>query len=95
MQHKIESKGLFFEDAKDLTRIGRIYAEGRSIPSDPVMAYQLFSLAAMKGCRAAVVARQHISAELTRDEFRLVRKNEHCLPIRLSPTPTRSSVGGG
>ena len=77
--HPNLKKRLMFDSPTDLLHIGRIYAQGRKIPADPCMAYQMFSLAIAMGCRTAAVARQHISAEMNISELRHARAKARSL----------------
>lgn len=79
-----DPREIYFENAQDFLRIGRLYVEGRSIPADPVTAYQWLSVAISKGSRAAAVAREQIMAEMDRDELRHARAEARRLVAALS-----------
>lgn len=79
-----DPREIYFENAQDFLRIGRLYAQGRSIPADPVTAYQWLSVAISKGSRAAAVAREQIMAEMDRDELRHARAEARRLIAALS-----------
>ena len=48
--------------------LGMMYASGRSVPADLVIAHKWFNLAAMRGNRDAARCRQEIAAEMSERE---------------------------
>lgn len=55
-------------DLESIYHLGKLYGEGFGVLEDPVKAYALFSVAAAKGHKASLIARQIIREEMTVDE---------------------------
>ena len=56
-------------EGETMFRLGLMYATGRSVEIDRVIAHKWFNLAVAKGYREAVSYRQELAVEMSKDEI--------------------------
>lgn len=69
-----EIEGVADGGADALYELGKMYACGRDVGTNLVIAHKWFNLAALKGNRAALNYRKEIAGEMTRAEISVAQK---------------------
>jgi TPR repeat protein len=54
--------------------LGMMYAAGRDVEPDPVIAHKWFNIAVVRGYQAAASKRAEVAQEMTRDQIALAQK---------------------
>jgi TPR repeat protein len=57
------------DSGESFFELGLMYAAGRSVPADLVLAHKWLNVAVYKGCREAVQHRTELSGEMTAEEI--------------------------